>query len=65
VTLAGVDSVMAPKARRLEAWSRLARDLDIAKLDALTVTRPVIDAVTLAPEIIAGKVRGRVVLEIG
>jgi acrylyl-CoA reductase (NADPH) len=65
VTLAGVDSVMAPRARRLEAWSRLARDLDIAKLDAITVTRPVTDAVALAPEILAGKVRGRVVLEIG
>lgn len=65
VTLAGVDSVMAPKARRLEAWARLARDLDIAKLDALTITRPIADAVALAPEILAGKVRGRVVLEIG
>lgn len=65
VTLAGVDSVMAPKPRRLEAWTRLARDLDIAKLDALTVTRPIGDAVALAPEILAGKVRGRVVLEIG
>jgi acrylyl-CoA reductase (NADPH) len=64
VTLAGVDSVMAPKSRRLEAWTRLARDLDIAKLDALTVTRPISDAVVLAPEILAGKVRGRVVLEI-
>ena len=65
VTLAGVDSVMAPNARRLEAWTRLARDLDIDKLDAITVTRPVTDAVTLAPEILAGKVRGRVVLELG
>lgn len=64
VTLAGVDSVMAPTARRMEAWTRLARDLDIAKLDALTVTRPISDAVALAPEILAGKVRGRVVLEI-
>ena len=65
VTLAGVDSVMAPRAKRLEAWSRLARDLDVAKLDAVTVTRPVTDAVTLAPEILAGNVRGRVVFEIG
>ena len=64
VTLAGVDSVMAPKARRLEAWTRLAHDLDIAKLDALMVTRPIGDAVALAPDILAGKVRGRVVLEI-
>ncbi len=65
VTLAGIDSVMAPQAKRLEAWQRLARDLDIAKLDAVTVTRPVTDAIALAPEILAGQVRGRVVFEIG
>ena len=65
ITLTGIDSVMAPKARRLEAWDRLARDLDRAALDALTVTRPIADAPALAPEILAGKVRGRVVLEIG
>lgn len=65
VTLAGIDSVMAPKARRIEAWNRLARDLDAKSLDAMTTTRPVADAPALAPEILAGKVRGRVVLEIG
>jgi acrylyl-CoA reductase (NADPH) len=65
VTLAGIDSVMAPLSLRNEAWSRLARDLDLAKLDALTVTRPVADAPGLAGEIMAGRVRGRVVLEIG
>lgn len=65
VTLAGIDSVMAPKAVRLDAWNRLARDLDKAKLNAMTLTRPVADAIALAPEILAGKVRGRVVLEIG
>ncbi len=65
VTLAGVDSVMAPKAARVQAWSRLARDLDRAKLAALTVTRTLADVLTLAPDILAGKVRGRVVLEIG
>ena len=65
VTLAGVDSVMAPRTRRLEAWSRLARDLDIAKLDAMTVTRPIADVTTLAPAILEGKVRGRVVFELG
>jgi acrylyl-CoA reductase (NADPH) len=64
VTLAGVDSVMVPKARRIAAWNRLARDLDLAKLDGLTVTRPLGDVVSLAPEILAGKVRGRVVLEV-
>jgi acrylyl-CoA reductase (NADPH) len=65
VTLAGVDSVMAPKPLRVEAWSRLAGDLDRAKLEAMTVTRPAADVVALAPEILAGKVRGRVVLELG
>ena len=65
VTLAGVDSVMAPKAARVEAWTRLARDVDKARLAAMTVTRPASDVVTLAPDILAGKVRGRVVLELG
>lgn len=64
VTLAGIDSVMAPKARRLEAWERLGRDLDIDKLDALTVTRPLADAPDVAKEILAGQVRGRVVLTV-
>lgn len=64
VTLAGIDSVMCPKPRRIAAWQRLARDLDPAKLDALTVTRPLTDVLDLAPEILAGKVRGRVVFEV-
>jgi acrylyl-CoA reductase (NADPH) len=64
VTLAGIDSVMAPREKRVEAWSRLARDLDLAKLDAMTITRPVQDAPALAPDILAGKIRGRVVLEV-
>ena len=64
VTLAGIDSVMAPREKRVEAWGRLARDLDLAKLDAMTITHPVEDAPALAPDILAGKVRGRVVLEV-
>jgi acrylyl-CoA reductase (NADPH) len=64
VTLAGIDSVMAPKAARVEAWARLARDLYRAKLAAMAVTRPAADVVALAPEILAGSVRGRIVLEL-
>jgi acrylyl-CoA reductase (NADPH) len=64
ITLAGIDSVMAPKARREMAWARLARDLDLAKLDAMTVTRPLADAPQLAADLMAGKVRGRVVLAV-
>lgn len=64
VTLAGIDSVMAPQPKRREAWARLARDLDLAKLHTMTQTRSVRDAVALAPEILAGRVRGRIVLEV-
>lgn len=64
VTLAGVDSVMVPKERRIAAWKRLASDLDREKLAELTVNRPWTDVVDLAPQIIAGQVRGRVVLEV-
>jgi acrylyl-CoA reductase (NADPH) len=64
ISLAGVDSVMAPREARETAWQRLARDLDKGKLEAMTVTRPLADAIALAPEILAGKVRGRVVLEV-
>jgi acrylyl-CoA reductase (NADPH) len=65
VTLAGIDSVMAPKVRRLEAWSRLARDLDTRLLEQMTVMRSIADAPALAEDILAGKVRGRVVFTIG
>ena len=65
VTLAGIDSVVAPKPIRIEAWGRLARDLDKAKLKAITVTKPASEALALAPQILAGQVRGRIVLELG
>ncbi len=65
VALLGIESVMAPKARRVEAWGRLARELDLAKLDAMTRTIGLADVPKAADEIIAGQVRGRVVVEIG
>lgn len=64
ITLQGVDSVMAPKARRIQAWTRLAQDLDISKLDTMRAEHPLEDVLTLAPEILAGKVRGRVVFTV-
>ena len=64
VTLAGVDSVMAPMPARLEAWDRLARDLSPTALDAITETRPLADAPTLGQDILDGKLRGRVVLTV-
>jgi acrylyl-CoA reductase (NADPH) len=65
VTLAGVDSVMAPRAARTEAWGRLAKDMPLELLDALVTVHPLADAPRLAPEILDGKVRGRVVFRVG
>jgi acrylyl-CoA reductase (NADPH) len=64
VSLLGVDSVMAPKSLRLEAWKRLARDLDLDKLAAMTSTIPLEKVIEAGPEILAGKVRGRIVVEV-
>jgi acrylyl-CoA reductase (NADPH) len=63
-TLAGIDSVMTPKQKRIETWKRLAKDLDLEKLRAMTETKPIRDAVALAPEIVAGCVKGRIVFEV-
>ncbi|MGB3809303.1 MAG: MDR family oxidoreductase [Parvibaculum sp.] len=64
VTLAGIDSVMAPKAKRIEAWSRLAKDLDLGKLDAMTSRALLKDVPQLGQDILAGKVRGRIVVDV-
>ncbi len=64
ITLAGIDSVMAPLARRQQAWERLATDLDPAKLDAIGEEVPLVRAAEKAAEVIAGKIRGRVVVKI-
>jgi len=63
VTLVGVDSVQAPMEERREAWSRLARDLDPAKLAAMAKEIGLAEALAAAPEILAGKVRGRLVVD--
>ena len=64
VTLYGIDSVMAPQAVRLEAWQRLERDLDIARLEAITHEIPLSGAIAVAGELLEGKVRGRVVVDV-
>ena len=64
VKLIGIDSVMAPKAKREEAWSRLAKDLDLKKLDAMTAKAGLADLPKLAGDILAGKVRGRMVIDV-
>jgi acrylyl-CoA reductase (NADPH) len=64
VTLYGIDSVMAPLAVRQEAWERLARDIDIARLDAISHEIALSEVVALAPQLLEGKVRGRVVVDV-
>ncbi len=64
VTLYGIDSVMAPLARRVAAWSRLAADLDLARLDSLTTEVPLSAAVAAGHDILAGRIRGRVVVDV-
>ena len=65
VTLVGIDSVMAPLARRERAWARLARDLDPALLEAMTEEVPLSAAIERAHALMAGQVRGRIVVRIG
>lgn len=64
VTLYGIDSVRAPRAEREQAWTRLATDLDPAKLDALTREIALGDVFGAAEEILAGRVRGRLVVDV-
>ena len=64
VTLVGINSVTTPKARRVEAWARLARDLDRGALARMTRHVPLEQAAEVGAEIVAGKVRGRVVVDV-
>jgi acrylyl-CoA reductase (NADPH) len=63
VSLLGVDSVQCPKDERLVAWQRLARDLDKTLLETMTSHVAFARTMEVAQEIVAGKVRGRVVID--
>ena len=65
VTLAGVDSVMAPLARRQQAWDRLATDLEPSLIELMTEEVDLADAPQTAARLMAGQVRGRIVVNIG
>lgn len=64
VALLGIDSVMAPKAKRERAWKTLAEHLDTVHLKAIARTEPMSALPQLAQDIVAGKIRGRVVVKI-
>jgi acrylyl-CoA reductase (NADPH) len=65
VTLAGIDSVMAPKALRVKAWNKLACNIVPTKLDAITKEIGLDDAIMAAADLMIGKIRGRVVVRVG
>ena len=65
VCLYGIDSVMCPLAKRQEAWKRLETDLDRQKLAQMTSEVPLSGVFEAAPRILAGQVRGRIVVKIG
>jgi putative YhdH/YhfP family quinone oxidoreductase len=63
VSLLGIDSVMCPAPLRAQAWERLERDVALDQLDAMTSVEPLARVPELAAEILAGRVRGRVVID--
>jgi acrylyl-CoA reductase (NADPH) len=65
ISLLGIESVYMPMPRRLKAWERLAQDLDVKTLSAITHTIKLADVRRAAEDILAGKVRGRLIVEIG
>lgn len=64
VSILGIDSVLSPAAERQAAWQRLARDLPLGKLDAMTDTKGLADLPALADAILKGQVRGRTVIDV-
>ncbi len=64
VNLLGINSVMCPKWPRIDAWQRLARDLPLERLDAMTEEVPLSGVMALAPKILSGTVRGRTVIDV-
>ena len=64
VTLCGIDSVYCARPKRDQAWARLAQDLPIDKLDAMTSVRPMADMPEVTADILKGQVRGRTVIDV-
>jgi acrylyl-CoA reductase (NADPH) len=64
VNLLGIDSVMCPIPRRLQAWGRVQKDLPLDKLDAITEVAALADVPRIAAQILQGQIRGRVVIDV-
>jgi acrylyl-CoA reductase (NADPH) len=64
ITLYGIDSVMAPLSLRQQAWQRLAAELDMAKLDVIAREIGLSEVISVAKDLLQGKVRGRVLVDV-
>jgi acrylyl-CoA reductase (NADPH) len=64
ITLYGIDSVMAPPSLRQQAWQRLAAGLDMAKLDVIAREIGLSEVISVAKDLLQGKVRGRVLVDV-
>lgn len=64
INLLGINSVTQPKHARMEAWARLAKDLDLTKLEAITQEIGLEDTISAAYDLLEGKVRGRLVVDV-
>lgn len=65
INLLGIDSVACPKERRIVAWNRIVRDLDLGKLDAMMTETDLGGVLSLGGAILKGQVKGRTVVKIG
>jgi acrylyl-CoA reductase (NADPH) len=64
VNLLGIDSVMCPIPRRLQAWDRVQKDLPLDKLDAITEVAALADVPRIAAQLLQGQIRGRIVIDV-
>lgn len=64
ITLYGINCVYMPRTRRVQAWERLAKDLDMTLLEKITREIPLSQAIEAANDMMAGKLRGRVVVDV-
>jgi propionyl-CoA synthetase len=64
VTLRGINSVYAPRELRERAWAHLAKEVDAALLDTMTTEIALSEALSRAPDVLAGRIRGRIVVDV-
>lgn len=64
VTLVGIDSVMCPKEKRLEAWRRLSQDLDVEHLTKMSQLIGLSDVISSSDALLKGEIKGRIIVDV-